>query len=109
MIFDQYSINQARSGCSWTDSGALHAHAKLNAALADAEASQIRAMPPLTKETRFLRSLKLRLSDAERQSALNRLALPTKTELHVYRGPPESQGTKGDFNFAISPGISRLV
>lgn len=96
-----------RLGAVSVDSELWYSHAKLNAALADAEASQIRAMPPHEREARFHSAfLETRLSDAEEAEALDRLGVQPRPELHVYRLGPHSRevkARKGDFNFAISP------
>ncbi|HLI27831.1 MAG TPA: AAA domain-containing protein [Chloroflexota bacterium] len=89
-------------------SGALwYAFARLNAALAELEVHQKRAMPPHEREARYESArLRRRLEGAEAQQALAALGLEPQPGRMVYELRPASCEVKlreGEFNVALSP------
>ncbi|MFO0877588.1 MAG: ATP-binding protein [Gemmataceae bacterium] len=83
------------------------AFARLNAALAELEVHQIRAMPPHERAARFKSArLDFRLTGAAELAALTQLGLPPRAGRRVYelsQGSREVKAKVGDFNFALAP------
>jgi hypothetical protein len=84
-----------------------YAFAKLDAALAELEVQQVRAMPPHERAARFDSArLEYRLSGAQEQQALAALQLPARAGRRVYQMRPDSREVKlreGDFTVALAP------
>ncbi len=94
------------NGASW-DGQLWYAFARLNAALAELEIHQIRAMPPQEREARFRSAwLRRRLSGDGEREALQTLGLENRTFRWVYVMDERSKEVKlreGDFNLCLSP------
>lgn len=84
-----------------------YAFAKLNEAMADLEAAQVRAMPPHEREAKF-RSARLprRLTGDEERDALAALGVSARMGRRVYTLSPGSREVKlrpGEFSIALAP------